>query len=428
MPFRPPVFLVTGFFWLLASALLGVLLFMGMLLGIALPPTLRLVHVHAALVGGVAQMIMGAMLAFVPALLMTGRDRAESHPWLFALVNGGAALMVAGFALNQWTVVGAGGALVLLAFLAVLGDGLKQARSSLAAPPLNLWFYGLALVALVAGLGLGLSMAMRWLPMPHYAAGRLAHVHLNLLGFVTLTILGTMHNLYPTVLEGALYSPRLARWTFFLAPAGVALLVAGFLMGHLAVQMGAGAVFLAGVGLYAYNIVRTWLGAGRPGRIASDHFLLATFYLVLAVVAGILVSVNSLWDPPYVPFGKLHLVAYTHLALVGFVTQTIIGALSHLLPVILSVRRVKSNKKRGPYLAELTAIIEQWRVLQVGALNLGLIFLLMTATLVWQFSLRVPAVQAAAWLSAGLLTLALGLFLAKVIRLFRHAPPDRAED
>jgi len=269
---------------------------------------------------------------------------------------------------------------------------------------------------------------MRWLPAEHYGAGRLAHIHLNLLGFVTLTILGTMHNLYPTVLEGTLYSPRLARWTFFLAPAGVALLVAGFLMGHLAVQMGAGAVFLAGVGLYAYNIVRTWLGAGRPGRIASDHFLLATFYLVLAVAAGILVSVNSLWDPPYVPFGKLHLVAYTHLALVGFVTQTIIGALSHLLPVILAVRRVKSNKKRGPYLAELTAIVEQWRVLQVGALNLGLIFLLMTATLVWQFSLRVPAVQAAAWLSAGLLTLALVLFLVKVVRLFLHATPERAED
>lgn len=425
---RPPLFFLTGVCWLLASGFLGVVLFLGMMLGIPMPPTLRLVHVHGALVGGVAQMILGALLSFVPALLMTGRDRPESHPWLFGAINGGAIGMLAGFAGNQWTVVAVSGALVLLAFLAVLWDGLKQARSSLVSPPLNLLFYGLALLALIAGLGLGLAMAMRSLPPDLHAVGRLAHIHLNLLGFVTLTIVGTMHNLYPTVLGSPLHSARLARWTFVLLPAGILGLVAGFLAGHLLIQIGSGLLILAGIALYGGNMVHTWNGAGRPGRIASDHFLLATFYLVLAVIAGVLVSVNNLWDPPFVPFGKLHLVAYTHLALVGFIAQTIFGALSHLLPIMLAVARVKSNKKRGPYLAELTAIVEQWRGVQVGALNLGLIALLMTATLVWQFSLRTPAVQIAAWTSAVLLTLALGLFAVKVGRLLLRVPPDQAAD
>lgn len=428
MTIRPPLFLLTGLCWLLLSSALGVVLLIGMIAGVPMPPQLRLVHVHGALVGGVAQMIFGALLAFLPALLMTGRDRPESHPWLYAAVNGGAVAMVAGFGANRQGIVAAGGALVLLAALALLGEGFRQVRSSLVSPPLNLWFYGMALVALVFGLGLGLAMALRQLTPDLYAVGRLAHIHLNLLGFVTLTIIGTMHNFYPTILQSPLYSPKLARWTFFLFPAGVLLLAAGFISGHLLVQIGAGAVILAAVALYGYNVVRTWSQAGRPGRIASDHFLLATFYLTLAVVAGILVSVNYLWEPTYVPFGKLHLVAYTHLALVGFILQTIFGALSHLLPVILSVTRVKSHKKRGPYLAELTALVEQGRALQVGALNLGLIFLLATATLVWQFSLRTPAVQVAAWSSAALLALALGFFAVKIVRLLLHHPEARPED
>ena len=95
--FRPPVFLLTGLAWLIASSLLGLILFLATIRGIALPPMLRLLHVHAALVGGVAQMILGAMLALVPPLLMTGRDRPDAHPALFALMNGGTIGVLMGF-------------------------------------------------------------------------------------------------------------------------------------------------------------------------------------------------------------------------------------------------------------------------------------------------------------------------------------------
>ncbi len=87
--FRPPLFLLTGFAWLILSSLLGLFLFLSMTRSIPLPPMLRLLHVHSALIGGVAQMILGAMLAFIPPLLMSGRDRSESHPVLFTLINPG---------------------------------------------------------------------------------------------------------------------------------------------------------------------------------------------------------------------------------------------------------------------------------------------------------------------------------------------------
>jgi hypothetical protein len=232
-----------------------------------------------------------------------------------------------------------------------------------------------------------------------------------------------MHNLFPTVLNTKLHSPRLARVSFFILPSAVVLLVAGFLFSNLWVQIGAGGILLVGVLLYSYNILRTWIDAGRPSKIATDHFLLATLFLVLIVPTGILVSVNSLWDPPGVPFGRLHLIAYTHLALIGFILQTIFGALSHLLPMSLAVSRVPSNKKRGPYLTTLTAIAERWRVVQVSTLTLGTIGPALVAALVWQYSLGSAVVQIASWTTAALLFTGVGLFGAKVALLLVQRPP-----
>ena len=104
----PLTFLLTGFTWLLLSSLIGLAILVGLVRGTPLPSWLRLVHVHGALVGGVAQMIMGAMLAFIPPLLMTGQKRSDSHPILFAVVNSGALGMVLGFGLQNFTIVAAG--------------------------------------------------------------------------------------------------------------------------------------------------------------------------------------------------------------------------------------------------------------------------------------------------------------------------------
>lgn len=422
--FRPPLFMLTGLFWLLISSLIGLVLFLGLVLGIPLPPALRLIHLHGALIGGVAQIILGAMLAFIPPLLLTGRNRPESHPLLFAFINVGAVLVLIGFGTRAYTLVGIAGLLVVLAFLSLFVDAVRQVRSSLVSPPLNLWFYGVALLALLGGLGMGEAMALRWLPQHMLGQGRLAHIHLNLLGFVMLTIIGTMHNLFPTVLNVRLHSPRLAQLTFFILPLGVVSLVTGFLLSHIPIEIGAGVVLLIGVSLYGYNILRTWIDAGRPLNAASDHLLIATFFLIVGVTIGILVAVNSLWDPPAAPFGTLHLVAYTHLALIGFITNTIFGALSHLLPIVLAVGRVKSNKKRGPYLAALTGMIERWRTVQVGAWSLGTVGLALVAALVWQFNLNTLPVQITTWISAGLLFLGLAIFSGKVALLLLSRPPE----
>jgi len=421
--FRPPLFLLTGLLWLLVSSLLGLVVFLSMVLGIRLPPVLRLIHVHGALIGGVAQMTLGAMLATIPPVLTGGRERSESRPVLYAFINVGTVAVLIGFAMRDYTWVGVSGLLVIIAFVSLFAQAVRQARSSPVSPLLDLWFYGVALIALLGGLGMGEALALELVSPAGIGQTRLGHIHLNLLGFITLTIVGTMHHLFPTVVNAVLHSARLAQLTFFLLPLGIMLLIAGFLLSALWVQIGAGVVLLAGVALYGYNIVRTWVDAGRPKSAAIDHLLIGTLFLVMAMPIGILISINYLWHPPRVPFGTLHLVAYTHLALVGFILQSMFGALSHLLPVNLALSRVPSNKKRAAYLDQLTRITERWRALQVGTLSLGTAGLALVAALVWQFNLGSTTVLIASWTTAALLFLGLTLLGAKVLVLLAARPP-----
>ena len=420
----PPVtFLLTGFTWLVFSSILGLAILIGLVRGTPLPPWVRLLHVHAALVGGVAQMILGGFLAFIPPLLMTGQKQRDSHPVLFFTINGGAVGMLVGFWRHQYVVVGAAGFLVIGVFLWIARDARRQARQSLNSPPLNLWYYAVALLALLGGLACGETMALGFIRQS-YAYMRLAHIHLNLLGFVTLAIIGTMHNLLPTVLNTSLYSPKLARVVLILMPLGVAVLIGGFMNSSVPIEMAAGGILFAGGTLYAVNLVRTWMASAHKGSAASDHLLIGTFFLLFTIILGVLVGANSLSNPPLMPYGTLHLVAYTHMMLVGFVVNTIMGALSHLIPVTLAVSRVPSNKKRGPYLDQLTTIMDRWRTVQIGGLSLGTMGLALLASLTWNVPLSSPYVQLATWSCFALLLGSLVVFCSKLACVFATQPPE----
>jgi hypothetical protein len=425
--FRPPLFLLTALLWLLLSILLGLFVWIAGAIGWAVPPQLRVMHVHMALVGGVAQMIFGAMLAFIPALLMVPFKETKGRAFQYILLNGGTLGMVAGFAIGDFPVVGFSGAAVGIVFLILLSDTLHLVRQSVQRTGLNLWFYGLAVLSLLGGIGLGEMVAFGGLSSETIGLARLAHLHLNLIGFIMLTIVGTMHNLFPTVANSRLYSDRLAMATFFTLPLGVVGLVSGFIVAEPLFQVAAGFVLLLGVCCYGWNIYRTWLGAGTRYSLPVLHLLCTTAWLVPTVAAGILIAWNSRTDPPAFPIGTAHLMGYSHMALVGFILQTIMGALCHLLPVILALNRAKSQKKRRPYLETLTGLIEQGKWPQLFLLNLG------TAVMMWWglssgiFGLRAIPTLSALWAAAGLLVLGIGLFVVKLGRLFALQPQKDQE-
>ena len=83
-----------------------------------------------------------------------------------------------------------------------------------------------SLAWLAGGVLLGVAMAMK----PTLIIYRPAHVHMNLLGFVTMMIFGVGYHLLPRLGGSPLRWKWLAQFHWWMGNAGLALMVAGFFL------------------------------------------------------------------------------------------------------------------------------------------------------------------------------------------------------
>lgn len=123
------------------------------------------------------------------------------------------------------------------------------------------------------GLGVTIGVAMAFWPS-HAHVYRPAHMHANLLGFVSMMIFGVAYHVIPRFSGAALHARRMAHVHLLVANAGLALMVGGWmarvvLPGVAVHSLRAGAALSGiGAGLFIYNLWRT-LNAGAasvPGR------------------------------------------------------------------------------------------------------------------------------------------------------------------
>ena len=127
-----------------------------------------------------------------------------------------------------------------------------------------------SLVWLGVGIVIGVSMAF-W-PMQQMVY-RPAHVHANLLGFVSMMIFGVAYHVLPRFSGNALWSRRGAMAHFWVANLGLAALVSGWILrvwvggwGEALVRTG-GALSAVGGFLFIVNIWRTLGPARAAGRV-----------------------------------------------------------------------------------------------------------------------------------------------------------------
>jgi hypothetical protein len=420
---RPLTFLITGFSWLLFSSLVGLAILLGLLHGTPLPIWLRQIHVHATLIGGILQLMIGGLLASLSTTSQSDRAPSDSQLGLFVALNAATVGLLIGFGLGNMKIVGAAGIVVIGTVASIATVAWQYARQSPTEPASPSWLYRFSLIALLGGLAIGVAMAFRFMP-EYYAHARLLHLHLILLGFVTTAMIGATHRLLPIILNAELYSPRLARLVMGLLPACFVILIGGFITSSLRLELVIGVLIVLSISIYAYNLLRTWVDSGHPGNASSDHLLVATFFLVLMMIVGVLVGANFLSQRPVLPFGSLHLAAYTHLALLGFILQTIFGALSYGIPEMLATSRIASRKKQEPYRNELAAIMDRWRAVQLTGLSMGTMGFGVLATMTWNFPLSSLSIQIATWVTVCLLLSSLTLFTAKLAWAFGVRPPE----
>lgn len=125
-----------------------------------------------------------------------------------------------------------------------------------------------SLVWLGVGVVLGLAMAVS----PRWVAFRPAHMHANLLGFVSMMIFGVAYHVIPRFSGRPLHEPRLAAAHVWVANAGLAGMVGGFVLrvyagGAGRALLGAGALLsAAGAFFFIYNVWRTLPRPPRPRR------------------------------------------------------------------------------------------------------------------------------------------------------------------
>ena len=134
-------------------------------------------------------------------------------------------------------------------------------------------FIRASLVWLGTGVLIGVAMAL-W---PGWALGfRPAHMHANLLGFVSMMIFGVAYHVIPRFTGRPLHSRTAATIHLWAANAGLAAMVGGFILrvyrhGPGSALLGAGAVLsAAGAFLFIHNIWRTLeVPASRPGALPT---------------------------------------------------------------------------------------------------------------------------------------------------------------
>jgi hypothetical protein len=365
--------------------------------------------IHLAFVGGVTQLIAGAMAFFAVTLLRTEAPPAWLTRAQWLLVNLGALGLVGGLLIGQPAIGAAGGAAVLAAVGLLLATLRLLRRRALVAPDPTFGYYLAAIVCVVAGATLGILMLLGLsdavLPRGQV---RLAHLHLNLNGWVTLTIIGTMRLFFGTTL-GAPARYLNPRWAeFWPLVAGVALSSLGWLIGAPAL-IGAGSLLqLAGTAAYCRSVIRQWRAHAGPRPLAAGHLLAGTLWLALLTLGGLAGAGLRPLDPELAAAATR---AVTIAGFAGFIGQTVLGAWTHLFSVVAALPAGPLPALATPLRPRLRATLQAWPRLQLALANAGVAGLVLAALLV-------PAAPAAWLQAAGLVALAalLALVAAKAGR------------
>lgn len=273
---------------------------------------------HAAFAVGAMPLVFAAMGHFVPVLTRSGAAKGAVHRLPLAMQLAG--LLAAG-ALGAWlpgTALHAAVGMGLLATVLFLGWVVTRGRRTLGRPHPGLAWYVAALGCLMLAL-LAIGAGLLWPSV--YRVARLAHLHLNTLGFIGLSAIGTLHVLMPTALgrPDPAAAARLKRQLPWML-AGIA---ATALAGVLPLLGLAGAVLIGGV---VMATMVGWVRTHGLRRLLGDGVAAS----LLAAVVGLLgVCVAGAFHGLGLVPGRPAVAGF----FAAFLLPLVTGALSQLLPV-----------------------------------------------------------------------------------------------
>jgi hypothetical protein len=322
-----------------------------LLFGASLPGG-RWFAVHLFTVGVLTNLIVALTAHFAQTILHTPGEAVR--PARFAAVNIGAVVLLAG-RLGAGRVALAVGATVLLGAVFWLYADLRRMRKHALTSRFSyvVRTYERAAGAFVHGALLGILLGIGVLAGPWFASARLAHLHINVLGWGGLTLLATLVFFGPTVMRVRIHPgaedaavPALRHGATALTVATVALLLTG--LGGLwgtGLRLAAAAA-LSGYAVAATVVCRGVLLAGRDAKPSPSA------WMVRAACAWFIAVV---WmDVAVIASGSSRLLdGLGVLLLAGVLLQAILAAAGYLAPMVAGAapearQRVRDRLDRAP--------------------------------------------------------------------------------
>lgn len=381
---------------------------------------------HLALAGGATTAIAGVMPFFVGALAGAPPAGARLRAASVLLVAAGALGVAARGVAPALGWVPAAGGLLFLAGIAAVALATHRAgrRGMLARRPVVSAAYALALLNVGVGGFIGLLAVAGWAPVVEgWGTLKLAHAWANLLGFVSLVVVGTLLHFLPTVVAARIAPRRSA----VLAVAGIGAGVPSVVLASLLVAAGdAGPAGTLGDGLARLGALATLGGAfalvaetiavtrSRAGWTTDAAWHRFSGGALVAAVGWFAIGTAAAAVPVIAggPGGAWVTARVIPSLALGWVVQVLAGSWTHLVPAIGGGGPAGHAIRRR--------ILAQGATARLAALNAG-------AALVavgWPAGLA-PVAAA----GMGLFALGLGwsvLLVARALRAMTTSPPARA--
>ena len=331
-------------------------------------PEARWIMLHLVLLGAAGHSILVWTRYFADTLLRVPSTSRRQQSSRLAVFNAGAVAVTVGVGGGWWWSVLAGAIAVSFAVgwhVVVLAQGLRGKFGSRFAATIHYYLAAGCLLPIGASLGVWLA---RGLADPLDARVRMAHIGVNVLGWVGLTVLGTLVTLWPTMLrtrlaEGAEVASRRALPILVIA---IALVVGAAWLDVPRLVAGGLAVYLLGVA----TLTRPMTTAARTKPPASFATWSVTAGLVWFVGLIALVAIRIATGGTWAAVADAIDQAAPYLA-AGFVAQVLLGAMTYLVPVVRGggPRAVRSANRildsGGALRVSLANVAMLWCVLPV---------------------------------------------------------------
>lgn len=291
---------------------------------------------HLVFLGAITHAILVFSGHFTNALTRTRvtRTARRNENLRLAAANVGALLVLVGVPNRAWPVTIAGATILIVAVLLHCVSLTRRYRAALPGRFTGtVRFYISAALVLPIGSGIGV-----WITLPgqHAASLTLAHALVNVLGWIGLTVAGTLVTLWPTMLRTrvAEHSARDAARALPLLSVGVVAAAFGAAVTLPAVVAIGLATYLFGLAVIGRLLIRV-TRTKRPQTAATLFAGSAVVWWFLATLALTVTAVVATFTgaDQGIIHSMLHRVAPFVAA--GFAAQILTGALSYLMPVLL---------------------------------------------------------------------------------------------